>query len=217
MRKRPQLHARVVEYPDPMITIADRGQVISKTGAALFLDRDGVINDNVPYNSNPENVKLTKGVGQAIAKANLSGIPVAIVTNQSGIGRGFYSWTEFWRVQDRIEEELYAFGARIDLVLACGWHANEGDNHLRPLHPWRKPRPGMIMEGLLRLKAHPRESAMIGDSRSDVEAGLAAGLGRNFLVCRTDGSHPHCPGQDLLGVITSCSSAHAINSWLADY
>jgi len=144
---------------------------------ALFLDRDGVLVEDVGYLARPGDVTLIAGAGAAIAKAGRAGWVVVMVTNQSGVGRGYYTWHDFAAVQGRIVDELAALGAEFDMVLACGHHPEAADPAYRhPAHPWRKPAPGMILEAAARLNIDRGRSWIIGDHATDLEAGRAAGL-----------------------------------------
>src|SRR6202050_2687825 len=111
---------------------------------ALFLDRDGVIIADTGYLGRAEGLRVIDGVAPAIERCNTLGIPVVLVTNQSGIARGYYDWDGFRAVQAALSAELAAAGAPLDAVLACAYPA-EGNQPLRNAnHPWRKPNPGMI-------------------------------------------------------------------------
>ena len=143
---------------------------------ALFLDRDGVIVDEVEYLHRPDNVRLVPGAAAVIAAANRAGVPVVAVTNQSGIGRGLYGWREFAATEARIGDELAAHGARLDMVLACPYHAEGKLPYRHPAHPCRKPRPGMLVRAAARLHLDLAHSWIVGDRAADLEAGRAAGL-----------------------------------------
>jgi D-glycero-D-manno-heptose 1,7-bisphosphate phosphatase len=90
--------------------------------AALFLDRDGVIVEDTGFLSREADVRLVAGASAVVAGANRLGVPVIIVSNQSGIGRGFFDWAAFARVQTRIAALLARDAASIDAVLACPHH-----------------------------------------------------------------------------------------------
>lgn len=150
--------------------------------AAVFLDRDGVIVEEVNYLRRADDVAMIASAGPAIARINRAGYPVIIVTNQAGIGRGYFTWPDFAEVQARILEGLAAHGAHCDLVLACGYH-EEGHGDLRiGGHPWRKPGPGMLREAARTLGVDLVNSVIVGDKLSDIDAGRAAGLGAGVLV-----------------------------------
>ncbi len=144
--------------------------------AALFLDRDGVIVEDTRYLGRAPDVRMLAGVSEAIGRCNRLGIPVIVVSNQSGIARGFYDWTGFAAVQAAIAAALAEAGARLDAVLACAHH---GDGKA-PLniadHPWRKPNPGMIVAAGERMKLDLGRSFIVGDRAADLAAARAAGL-----------------------------------------
>ena len=90
---------------------------------ALFLDRDGVLVEETGYLHRAEEARLIPGATAAVAAAAHAGRPVVLITNQAGIGRGYYGWAEFQAVQERITADLAAGGAAFDMVLACPFHA----------------------------------------------------------------------------------------------
>jgi len=155
--------------------------------AALFLDRDGVIVADTRYLGRPEDLRMMDGAASAIVRCNALNIPVVLVTNQSGIARGFYDWNGFQAVQAALSAALAAAGARLDAVLACAYHA-EGAPPLRSVdHPWRKPNPGMIITAAERMGLDLSRSWIIGDSVSDIAAGAAACLAGGTLLAALDG------------------------------
>ncbi len=155
--------------------------------AALFLDRDGVIIVDTHYLGRAEDMRMIPGAAAAIARCNKLGIPVVVVTNQAGIGRGYYAWDDFHAVQRALTGELKAAGARLDGVLACAYHG-EGREPLRVAdHPWRKPNPGMILEAASRTKLDLARSWIVGDRAHDLAAGAAAGLAGGTLLAADGG------------------------------
>lgn len=150
--------------------------------AAVFLDRDGVIIEDDGYVGRAADVRMIPGAADAVARLNRAGLAVVVVTNQSGIGRGYYGWADFEAVQAVIEAELARADARLDLVLACAYHADA----LPPLaasdHPWRKPNPGMILAAARKFPLQLHRSVIVGDRLSDLEAGRRAGLRGGILV-----------------------------------
>jgi D-glycero-D-manno-heptose 1,7-bisphosphate phosphatase len=150
-------------------------------GPILLLDRDGVINEDTGYLCDPAQVAFVSGIAQAIAHCNRAGIPVAVVTNQSGISRGFFGWEAFASVQRAIDERLAKEGARLDGIFACGYH-RAGESPLAREHDWRKPKPGMLLAALRAFNGDPAKSAMIGDKVSDMEAAATAGIEHRFLL-----------------------------------
>jgi D-glycero-D-manno-heptose 1,7-bisphosphate phosphatase len=149
---------------------------------ALFLDRDGVIVENTHYLGRPEDLRMLAGAAAAIARCNGSGIPVVLVSNQSGIGRGLYDWKGFAAVQAALAEALSREGARLDAVFACAHHADAQPPFNVADHPWRKPNPGMIVAAGERMKLDLSRSWIVGDRASDIAAGCAARLAGAILV-----------------------------------
>ncbi|HEV2505588.1 MAG TPA: HAD family hydrolase [Mesorhizobium sp.] len=151
-------------------------------GPALFLDRDGTINVDTGYPSDPGQVALRDEILPVIQAANRAGWPVVIVTNQSGIARGYFGWDVFAAVSDRVLTLLREKDCAVDMVLACAYHEagkgvlGTGD------HPMRKPNPGMLLRAAGMLRADLGKSVMVGDKDADIEAGRRAGLSRLFLV-----------------------------------
>ncbi|MFQ6018041.1 MAG: D-glycero-alpha-D-manno-heptose-1,7-bisphosphate 7-phosphatase [Kiloniellaceae bacterium] len=150
--------------------------------AALFLDRDGVVVEEVGYLHRPDDVRLVPGAAAVIAAANRADLPVVVVTNQAGIGRGLYGWADFAATQERIIAELVRAGAVLDMVLACPYHPEARPPYRHPDHPCRKPRPGMLRRAAARLGLDLAGSWIIGDHASDLEAGRAAGLAGGLHV-----------------------------------
>lgn len=158
---------------------------------ALFLDRDGVIVEDVDYLDRPDRVRLIAGAAAAIAACNAAHVPVVMVTNQSGIGRGYYSWHDFAAVQDAIKAMLAKENAHLDAVLACAYHADGRPPYDVADHPWRKPRPGMIEEAGRRMELDLGRSFMIGDKADDMVAARAGGLSGGVIVATGYGSTEH--------------------------
>jgi len=142
---------------------------------ALFLDRDGVIVEEVNYLHRPEDVLLIPGTIETIRCANEKNIPVIIVTNQAGIGRRKYDWYNFADVQDKIFELLIVNNVNIDAVFACPHHIEAHAPYFHKNHPWRKPNPGMLEAANKLMKINLSKSWIVGDKSSDLEAGLNAG------------------------------------------
>ena len=154
---------------------------------ALFLDRDGVIVEDTGYLGRARDVRMLAGAGEAIARCNRLGIPVIVVSNQSGIARGLYDWTGFATVQAAIVTALAEAGARLDGVLACAHHGDGKAPLNVPDHPWRKPNPGMIVAAGERMKLDLGRSFIVGDRAADLASGRAAGLAGGVLISsRTD-------------------------------
>lgn len=164
-------------------------------GPALFLDRDGVIVDEVHYLHTVDEARVAIGAIDIIRAANTRSIPVIVVTNQAGIGRGIYDWTRFATVQAHILSVLKDADAYVDAVFACPFHSTGKPPYIHPDHPARKPNPGMINRGLSALSITAEQSWIIGDRAGDVLAGRNAGLaGGVHLLCghgSADGERDH--------------------------
>jgi D-glycero-D-manno-heptose 1,7-bisphosphate phosphatase len=143
---------------------------------ALFLDRDGAVVEEAEYLCRVEDIVMIKGAAETIATANRAGIPVVVVTNQAGIGRGYYSWKEFGRVQHAIIAALADEGAQLDAVYACAHHPEGRAEFAHPDHPARKPNPGMLLQAASDLSIDLKSSWLVGDKASDIEAARRAGL-----------------------------------------
>jgi D-glycero-D-manno-heptose 1,7-bisphosphate phosphatase len=130
---------------------------------ALFLDRDGVVVEEVDYLHRVEDVRLVDGAAGIIGKANALGLVVVLVTNQAGIGRGRYGWQEFAAVQETILDGLAAEGVFVNAVYACPHHAEGRPPHDVADHPFRKPNPGMLLGAAQDLPIDLGNSWIVGD------------------------------------------------------
>lgn len=154
----------------------------SNGGPMLLLDRDGVVVEEVGYLRRAEDVRMVTSAASAIRAANALNVRVALVTNQSGIGRGLYSWHDFDLVQGRIISQLALAGAHIDVVLACAYHSSAIGELACEDHPWRKPNSGMVKAAADSLGADLARSMIVGDRLSDLRAGRGAGVGHGLVV-----------------------------------
>lgn len=145
----------------------------AETRPVAFLDRDGTIMEDTGYPNDPATVALLPGAAAAIRRLNEAGIPVVVVTNQSGIARGYVTWAEYEGVRARLEALLAAEGARIDATALCP-HAPELDGPC----DCRKPATGGHHRAAAGLGREAWGGWCIGDRMSDVEcAGPLAGTG----------------------------------------
>ena len=143
---------------------------------ALFIDRDGVLIEEVGYISRREDVSFIPGAIAAIRTFNEANIPVIVVTNQAGIGKGYLGWESFEEVQEEITAVLRSSNAYLDAVIACPYHKDGIGIYRLDNHPFRKPNPGMIIFAAERLGIVLERSWMVGDMLSDIEAAASAGL-----------------------------------------
>lgn len=155
--------------------MADHFHSQSGTRPGLFLDRDGTLIEEKHYLSRPEDVELLPTVGETIARMNALGIPVAVVTNQAGIARGYFPESQIAKVHARLDELLAEFGARIDRYEYCPHHPVEGLGDYRIDCDCRKPKPGMLTRSAAALQIDLPRSLMVGDRMGDLEAGANAG------------------------------------------
>ncbi len=146
--------------------------------AAIFLDRDGTIIHDTHYLSRPEDVELLPDAARAINRLNGTGLPVILVTNQSGIGRGYFTADDFILVQTRMEELLQESGARIDGVYMCP-HAPDAAG--RPQCECRKPGTTLFLRAAHEHGIDPKLSWFIGDRWRDVQPAILLG-GHGILV-----------------------------------
>jgi D-glycero-D-manno-heptose 1,7-bisphosphate phosphatase len=190
----------------------------------LFLDRDGVLVEETNYLHRPEDVAVIPGVPQAIANVNQREIPVVVVTNQAGIGRGYYDWPEFLNVQRHILDVCRSSGAHCDMVLACAYHEEGVPPYDRAGHHWRKPAPGMLLEAARQLQIDLRRSYIIGDTLADLAAGAEAGLAGGALVLTGHGQREWASGGEAafstyrkggFAARVAPDAAQAIEDWLA--
>jgi len=143
---------------------------------ALFLDRDGVIIEDTGYPNRVEDVRLVDGAAQAIRAFRQHGYRVFVVTNQSGIGRGYFDMIDYILLREHISKLLRKDGASIDDERACPYHKDAVVEEYRGDHYWRKPSPGMIEDLVDRWNVDKDRSVLIGDKVSDVQAATAAGI-----------------------------------------
>jgi D-glycero-D-manno-heptose 1,7-bisphosphate phosphatase len=146
--------------------------------SAVFLDRDGTINEECDYLFRIEDCRFIPGVAEAVKKLNHAGFMVVVVTNQSGVARGFYTEADIVKLHSWMSAELAETGARIDAWYYCPHHPECGAGSDCTC---RKPSPGMLFQAAKEHAIDLASSWMVGDKIADVAAGLAAGC-RSLLV-----------------------------------
>jgi D-glycero-D-manno-heptose 1,7-bisphosphate phosphatase len=136
---------------------------------AAFFDRDGVLNVDHGYVFAPADWEWNSGAREAIRLCNDRGYAVVVVTNQSGIGRNFYSTSDVETLHAFVQQDLAAFGAHIDGFYFCPHLPEDGCE-------CRKPLPGMIVQAIQELELDPSNSFLVGDKDSDMRAAHSAGI-----------------------------------------
>lgn len=154
--------------------------------AALFLDRDGVINVDHGYVHAAEAFEFIPGIFDLVRTANELAYCVVVVTNQAGIGRGYYTEEQFGALTGWMTGEFARRGARIDAVYFCPFHPEHGVGEYRRESEFRKPGPGMLLQAMRELDLDPAGSLMVGDKASDIQAARAAGVPAAFLFRSVD-------------------------------
>lgn len=149
---------------------------------AVFLDRDGTINIEKEYLYQAEDFEFIEGAPEAIRLLNQAGIMVVVVTNQSGVARGYYTEDDVEHLHRHIASELEGYGAHVDVWLYCPHHPSGRGSYALPCS-CRKPLPGMLLAAAARYDIDLENSTMIGDKLADIEAGKAAGC--HTILVRT--------------------------------
>lgn len=149
---------------------------------AAFLDRDGVINIDHGYTSTPEQFDFIEGIFAACQHLQQQGYLLIVVTNQSGIARGYYSEHQFALLTSWMKQQFAAHGVKIDGVYYCPHHVEKGQSPYNIDCDCRKPRPGMLLQAIREFGIDPRQSLMVGDKAADMQAAQAAGIARKILV-----------------------------------
>lgn len=144
---------------------------------ALFLDRDGVLNEDKGYVSRWEDFRWIEGARETVAAFNRAGWLVIVVTNQSGIGRGYYDEAAMHALHEQMSRDLAEVGGRIDAFYFAPHHPEAPvETYRHPDPPDRKPNPGMILRALSDWPVDRERSVLVGDKPSDMEAAARAGV-----------------------------------------
>jgi histidinol-phosphate phosphatase family protein len=157
---------------------------------AVFLDRDGTICKDVHYMSSPDQLELLPGVVEGISLLNSLGLKVIIVTNQSGIARGYFTEEALNEIHQKMLKMLSEGGARIDGIYYCPHHPNEGCE-------CRKPKIGLLLKAAQDFKLDLKNCFMIGDKCIDVQAGRNAGC-TTILIPSTETEKEIIPQPDYI-------------------
>lgn len=148
---------------------------------AVFLDRDGTLNEEKDYLHRIEDFAFIPGAPEAILALKSAGFLVIVVTNQSGVARGYYSESDVERLHRHIQAELAVYGTAVDAFYFCPHHPAAEVGAYRVSCNCRKGEPGMLLQAAAELNIDLGSSFMIGDKLADIEAGERAGC-RSLLV-----------------------------------
>ena len=152
-------------------------EAIKSRRPGVIVDRDGVLNVDHGYVSEVERLEWIPGARRAVRRLNEAGIAVAVVTNQSGVARGYFDLAAVERVHEAMRADLAVEGAWLDAIYVCPFVAGAAvAEYAHPDHPDRKPNPGMILRALAELDLDPGQTLVIGDNPSDLEAARRAGV-----------------------------------------
>ena len=142
---------------------------------AVFVDRDGTINRDVPYCSRPEDFELLPGAAEAIRLLNEHSFKVVVITNQSGIARGYFTEEMLAKIHDKMRSELAKHGAHVDAIYYCPHHPDDNCE-------CRKPKPKMVLQAARDLQIDLSQSYVVGDAEMDVELARRAGCKAGIRV-----------------------------------
>jgi D-glycero-D-manno-heptose 1,7-bisphosphate phosphatase len=148
---------------------------------ALFLDRDGVINEDLNYVHRIEDFHFVEGIFNLLREVQEQAYLLIVITNQAGIARGYYSEDDFHQLSQWMKARLEEEDIHLDAIYYCPYHPEHGIGKYRKKSDCRKPAPGMILEACRDFDIDLQASALIGDKDSDIAAGQQAGVGTNIL------------------------------------
>ena len=150
--------------------------------AAVFFDRDGVLNRDVGYITHLDDYELLPRSAAAVRRVNEAGLLVIVATNQAGAARGYFPESMIGRVHEKLREELERKGARLDALYFCPYLPGSVIPALDKDSDLRKPKPGMLLKAASEHGVDMAASYMIGDKYSDLECGWAAGCKGAFVL-----------------------------------
>jgi D-glycero-D-manno-heptose 1,7-bisphosphate phosphatase len=187
---------------------------------AVFADRDGTLCEEVNYLGDPDKLVMLPGAAKGVAMLNAAGIAVVVVTNQSGVARGYFSENDVVHVNDKLIELLAIEGARVDGVYYCPHHEEKGLPPYNVKCDCRKPAPGLILKAARELNLDLSHSFVAGDKMSDIGAAPRAGCVGGVLVeTGYGGSEPVSVAADAFEIkpIHTAPDFHSAAKWIIDY
>jgi D-glycero-D-manno-heptose 1,7-bisphosphate phosphatase len=174
----PVRHADRRDCRKARFSLMKRGRGITLGEVALpavFIDRDGTLTEEVGYVNHPNRLYLLPRAAEAVRRLNQASIPAVMVTNQSGIAKGYFNEDMLAAVNGALVEQLHREGARLAGLYVCAHHPKEGAPPFRADCECRKPKPGLLLRAARDLGLDLAASWMIGDKPSDIEVGRRAG------------------------------------------
>ena len=158
---------------------------------AVFLDRDGVITEDPPhYAHRLDQLRIIMDSAKAIQLLNVNNFQVIVISNQSGVARGYYPERDVKIFNDEIEHQLAKDGAHVDAIFYCPHHPDATIERYKMDCDCRKPKPGMILDAAKKYSVDLRNSFVVGDKWSDIQAGRAAGC-KTVLVLTGHGKEEY--------------------------
>ncbi len=184
------------------------GDAQSGRRPAVFLDRDGTLNEDRGYVGFRRDFAWLPGAVEAVRRLNEAGLAVVVVTNQAGVARGFYTEDDVRRLHAEVAEDLAAAGARVDAFYYAPHHPEGVVAGYVERHPDRKPGTGMFERAIRDLGLDPARSFVVGDKESDVTPGRA--LGMTTVLVRTGYGREHEPATAADHVVDDLPAAAAL-------
>ena len=180
--------------------------------AAVFIDRDGCLTEEVGYVNHVSRIRLLPRTAEAVRALNAAGVPAVMVTNQSGIAKGYFSEEVLGEVNAELVRQLAADRARLDGLYVCTHHPDEGEPPHRAPCDCRKPKPGLLHRAAADLDLDLASSVMVGDKMSDIATGRVVGAAGVLVLTgygRGEWEHrrhlwtdkPDHVAEDLLGAV----------------
>lgn len=172
---------------------------------AVFLDRDGTLNQDVGYTYKVEDLRVLDNVVEGLRLISEMGFRLVITANQSGIARGYFTVQEMGTFNRHLVDTLESHSIIIDGIYYCPYHPTEGIGLFRRNSAYRKPQPGMLIQAAKDHNIDLRSSYVIGDKKSDILAGQAAGCTTILVMTGAAGTgepelaaDPNCVARDLV-------------------
>ena len=144
---------------------------MSRSRIAVFLDRDGTLNHEVDFVRTPAELRLIEGAADAVRRLNQRGLATCVISNQSGVARGYLSEEDLTPIHAKLERDLARGGGKVDRIYYCPHHPTEGVAPYNVVCECRKPKPGMLLRGSQELGIDLAHSFVVGYSIVDMEAG----------------------------------------------